>query len=472
MGLSVMAYNNLQVGPYELANLLELKIVKKINDHARLYFTGIVPEGQKDSYVEMTKAQTQIEVNQVDGKSTPLFKGIGLNIEIKAVRDVYHIKVEAVSHTYDLDVKLRSRSFQHKGMPYKELVKQVISGCAGADFIDTASNGKNTGKFIMQYQETDWEFLKRMASGFNAGLVPDAASDKPKFYFGIPESTSRERLEDFHYSVRKNISAFRNSSENFIQGVEENDFIYYEVESDKLVNIGCNVDFKGKSLFVCESVTRMKDSTLKHQYTLTPQKGLSRNQLFNDQIIGLSVQGQVIDVAKDNVKVQLVIDKTQKKEEACWFPYSSVYTAEGNSGWYCMPELHDHVRIYFPNNKEEDGVAISSVRKDTEKGEKNKIDNPDIKYFRTKSGKELMFAPDAIVLSGKDGEVFMKLSEKDGIEIVSKKKVKITAKEDLVVSSEKKVLISAKEELSVTCKESSIKLDGSATIKGKEVKTN
>ncbi|MBC2580553.1 hypothetical protein [Clostridium sp. DJ247] len=474
MELSVTAYNNLQVAPYELTHLLELKLVKKINDHARLYFTGIVPEEDKDSYVEMTKYQTQIEVSQIDDSSNslPIFKGIVLNIAVKSVRGVYYIEAEAVSNTYDMDIKLKNRSFQNKGMAYKELIDKVISSYSGADTIDTASNGSSIGKIIIQYNETDWQFLKRMASRFNVGLVPDAVSDKPKFWFGTPEGVGQGNLENFNYSVTKNISDFRYSSENFIPGIEENDFVYYEVETHEILNIGYQVNFKGKSLFVCQAVTIMKDGVLKHQYTMAPKKGLSQNTLYNNQIIGLSLEGRVIDVSKDNVRVHLDIDDGQGTDEAWWFHYSSVYTAEGSSGWYCMPELNDHVRIYFSDNKEENAIAISSVRKNSDSGGNNKFDNPDVKYFRTKSGKELKFSPDEILITAQDGSIYIRLSEKDGIQICSNKGINITSQENIMMDSQKKVIISAQEAIDINCKESSIKMDGSTSIKGNEVKTN
>lgn len=473
MGLSVVACNNIQIAPFQLKELVELRLEKKINHHTMLYFTGVVAEELKDSDIDKTKCETQVEVNLVsDSENTPLFKGVALNVEIKAVRGVYYIEVEAVSHTYILDVMLKSRSFQNKGMAYSGLVKKVISDFAGADFMDVASNGKSIEKFTMQYQETDWEFLKRMASRFNAGLVPDSISDKPKFYFGVHEGASNKSLEEYHYCVRKKISDFRNSSENYIKGIDENDFIYYEVETGEFMDIGCKVDFKGKSLFVCESVSQMEEGILRHHYILTPKKGLSQNNLYNDKIIGLSIEGEVLEVSKDNVKVHLEIDKEQSAGEAWWFSYSSGYTAEGNSGWYCMPELKDHVLVHFPDNKEENGISISSVRKDSEKATNNKVDNPDVKYFRTKSGKELMFSPEEILISAKDGEIFIKLNEKEGIQIYSTKPVKITTKEDLVMVADKNVVITAKDNINLTCKDSSITMDGTVSLKGKEVKTN
>ncbi len=474
MELSVTTYNNLQVGPYEMTHLLELKLVKKINDHARLYFTGIVPEENKDSYVEMTKCHTQIEVNQVDddSKNIPIFKGTVTDIGVKSVRGIYYVEAQAVSNTYDMDIKLKSRSFQNKGMTYKEIIDKIISNYSGADAIDMASKGSSIDKLTVQYNETDWQFLKRMASRFNVGLVPNAVAATPKFWFGVPEGIGGGNLEEFNYSITKNISDFRNSSENFIQGIGENDFVYYEVETDKFLDIGYEVKFKEKSLLVCEAVTSMKDSVLRHQYIMAPKKGLSQNILYNNQIIGLSLEGKVIEVSKDNVKVHLDIDNGQNTNDIWWFPYSSVYTAEGNSGWYCMPETNDHVRIYFPDSKEENAIAISSVRKNSESGGNNKFDNPDVKYFRTKSGKELKFSPDEILITAQDGGVYIRLSEKDGIEISSKSGIKVTSSDNVSIDSGKKVIISSQECIDINCNGSSITMDGSTTIKGSEVKTN
>ncbi|HEY8465094.1 MAG TPA: phage baseplate assembly protein V, partial [Bacillota bacterium] len=193
---------------------------------------------------------------------------------------------------------------------------------------------------------------------------------------------------------------------------------------------------------------------------------------YNTQIRGISIQGKVIDVSKDQVRVHLEIDETQNKEEAFWFPYSTNYTAEGHSGWYCMPELEDQVRVYFPGCKEEEGVVTSSVRLNTEESQTNKTTNPDIKVFRTKSGKELLFSPEEIVLTGKDGEVFLRINEQTGIEIFSVNPVKITSQEGINLESQKKITLAAAEEINISCKESGILMDGTAYIKGSKVKTN
>lgn len=481
MGSSSVTYHDIEISPFELNALLELKIEKKINCHTRLYFTGIVPEDKKDSYIEMTKAVTPVMVKRIDqDKDTPVFSGIALKVEVKAVKDIYYIKVEAVSHTYCLDVKLMNRSFQNSKMSYTAMAKEVISSY-GADVNDTVSQGKAIEKFTLQYQETDWEFLIRMASRFNTGLVPDHLSEKPRFHFGVPEVEANATLEEYNYSVRKKISEYRVLSENSKEGslkVDENDFIYYEVETDDCVmDIGSKLQFKNINVHVSEWEAQMKDGILKYTYFLAPKNGLSQCMLYNDRIIGLSIEGEVIGIEKDKVKVHLDIDEKQSAKEAWWFLYSTSYTSEGNSGWYCMPELKDHVLVYFPSSREEDGVAVCSVRKDTEGTQNNKVSAPNTKYFRTKAGKELMFNEKEILISAKDSEIYIKLNEDNGIEIFSKKPVTVTTKEDLTLVADSSIIINAKKSIGLECKNSKIRMDlanGNSviTVEGDEVKMN
>jgi hypothetical protein len=137
-----------------------------------------------------------------------------------------------------------------------------------------------------------------------------------------------------------------------------------------------------------------------------------------------------------------------------------------------MPELEDRVRLYFPTHKEEEGVVANSVRQNLEESPTNKVGDPNVKYFRTKSGKELMFSPEEIVLTGKDGEVFLRINEQKGFEIFSVKPVKITSQAEISMESQKKILLSAADEINISCKESRIQMDGETNIKGSKVKTN
>ena len=75
MSGAVTTYHHIKISPFELVSIQELSLTKKMNEHAMLRFTGIVPEEARDTYVEMTEAQSAIEVNQLNhlGVPSPLF---------------------------------------------------------------------------------------------------------------------------------------------------------------------------------------------------------------------------------------------------------------------------------------------------------------------------------------------------------------------------------------------------------------
>jgi hypothetical protein len=488
---SIITYEHLvcKLGKEELDknNLRELRIEKQINDHVRVYITGVVAIDKKDQYLEMTETDTEITVTSGKaGKETVLFSGVVTNIGIKSVRDIYYFEIEGASHTYNLDIAKEYRSFQDYKMSYRNFIEAVL-GDAPALCNKVAVKDELLEQFILQYRETKWEFLKHRASQppFHTGLVADATGKKAQFWFGIPEGVERNlNGQGFHFQARKKMAAYRDSVANHHNGAGERDFVEYELVTDEFYNIGDTVNFKGQKLRVSRATATMSGGILKFDCALTTEAGLKQNLISNRQLTGVSIEGKVIAAEKDQLKVSLVGigEKNQAEATACWFPYVTPYTAEGNTGWYCMPEIGDYVRLFCPTCRETDAFITTSVRfreKDangkttSQPAAGDKTDKPQIKYFRTKFGKEIMFSEDEIVITGKDGELLIRLNEAKGIEILSNQAVTITAKNDVTINSEEgKVAISAATELDLICQASSIKMDGETNIKGSQVKIN
>lgn len=65
---------------------------------------------------------------------------------------------------------------------------------------NNSKNSKKLGQFTLQYQETDWKFLKRLASRFQTGLVPDPIAAKPSLTVGLPEGIS-ELCPKIHHRI-------------------------------------------------------------------------------------------------------------------------------------------------------------------------------------------------------------------------------------------------------------------------------
>ena len=355
-------------------------------------------------------------------------------------------------------------------MPYTAIFNNIISEYYGGDIIDNATQGRSTGKFLMQYHETDWDLIRRFASHFNAVLVPYTKSENPKFFIGLPERKSQGQLEEFEYEISRNITDFRRSKENENKNLNNNDCTIYKVYTDKIMELGDQIQYKDTSLFICEANIEMKRSVIKNLYILTTRNGFSYDTYYNDQIIGLSVQGDVIETSTDMLKLHMCIDEHQNKPKAHFFKYSTMYTASGNSGFYCMPELGDVVFAYFPSNKEWEGITFNGARMNENKDDK--LSDPDIKYMRTKYGKEIKFSPDEILITAVDDEIFIKINENTGIEMFSVKPIKFHTKENLSFEADKNIYMVAMDEINITCKTSKIKMDSNIIIQGLEVRHN
>ncbi|HEY8462938.1 MAG TPA: phage baseplate assembly protein V [Bacillota bacterium] len=473
MGLSgdLTGYENLEIlSPYPIQQLTELKITRRINCHTKVYYSGIIPEEQQDHYIRTASCKDSLVINQKSaGKTRPLFKGRVSAIGVKAVQGVYYLEVEGHSATKELDYKLKDRSFQDHTKKVTELLNQIISAYPGGSIKDQACQGAAVGTLVVQSNETDWQLLMRLASRFNAFLIPDDLADKPKVYFGLPNPATGATVfsDELPYRIGKNLSEYAELSENYLQGMTATDFTYFIVETGQYYPLGTPVKFKGVKLIISQSTAVLKNSTLIYEYQLCPADGLKQKPIYNRKIAGMSLKGKVIDISRDKVRVHLDIDKQQDKDTAWWFPYSSFYTAEGNSGFYCMPQIGDQLLIYFPTVHEEDAVAINSVRKDAEGC--SKTQDPSVKYLGTNHGKELMLSEGELSLTAKnrkDGQILIKLNDDHGVEIRSDNELYLTARKNIIFDLEQTATIKAKEEVQLVCGESSINLDGITHLKG------
>jgi uncharacterized protein involved in type VI secretion and phage assembly len=459
------------ISPYNLSELTELRIVSKPNQHTQVSVSGMIPESQKDSCIEKATVRDVIEIHQIKAgkKAQPLFKGVVANIAVKTVRGVYFLTVEALSNTYLLDIKRKNRSFQNQQLSYADLFKTVLADYSNAAVIDCVTNGTKLEQWALQFHESDWVFLKRQASRLGAVLIPDHTSDSPRFWIGLPEGRERQ-IADSHFSMGKSLAQYRTGSQNFEPKVSEIDYVSYKAESNQALNIGDRVKFQGVNLVIAEATASFCKGSLKHEYRLTLKDGIRRNYAVNRLLAGVSLPGKVIDRRKDQVRIHLQIDSTQNVEEACWFTVATPYAAEGNSGWYWMPELNDTVHLYFRDNYEENAIVVDSLRQN---GATNaKTAEPDTKYLGTAQGKELRMDVRQLKLTAKPGAakgMFIRLDAEDGVEIQSDQLISITSDADIVWDAQA-ISINSAAGVYVVCKQSSIMIDGGVDFKADKVR--
>lgn len=487
-------WNKLIFNNYEFQDILEVKITQGINQHARLFISGILTDAEEKqcaSYVQSADQNTPVALKYMDstGEEQILFQGIVTDIKQTMRAGLKHLTMEAVSYSYLLDVKKISRSFQREGEKYSYIFQEINALAREyvpnlKDDVVKAEGNQEDGIIeclVVQYHETDWEFMKRLASHFNIGLVPDLKMDSPKVYFGLPpeprgKDGAEQPVPEFNvsaYEIKRNTAAFATASSNTRHNsgvhLSENDFTYCEAQSIDVLQLGQKVNFLEIPWYVKNSQLLMEKGAVNNTYILATAQGLMQDDRYNTKLPGRSLHGIVKTVTKDQVQVHIIDIDTKWDEGATWFfPFTTIYSSPDGSGLYMMPEVGDNVRIYFPSNKEEESVAVSSINLTPSK--RGKREDTDSKILSTVYGKQIILTPGGISIISNDN-LLMTLTDKGGVNIKSDKKIKFEAKDEIEIkSTASKVVVSGKDEISLKQGGSEINMKDNITITGNKVK--
>lgn len=467
-------YEKLRVRGYNLEYIKDLKITSNINEHATLNLTGVLKTEQGDMDVFDTNDNKTIEVYYDENNSTTLFYGIVTNIEVSVDTEVYIIKIEAKSMTYLMDIKLKSRSFQNTSMSTHDFVRLIMSEYGLSNFTLNIPD-EPLGELIIQYEETDWELLKRILSKYNMGIFPIMSSMSIGYVMGTPDIHKDLKTSLIEYEVYKDIDDYEYMSENYLQDAQESDYVTYKIKSYEILNLGDNTTIDGHKFYVYSAEYEINNDVLENIYTMRIKNGLRQKRVFNTKVVGTSISGKIIDVKNDVVRIHLDIDEKQDKSTAYWFKFSTMSASNDGSGWYCMPEIGDSVRAYFPTKDEDETFAISAVSgyKQGAGEAEDRMGNPDNKYLRTSNDKQVTLKPDGIAISCDSGQADMNLSNDGTLTISSQNNITITAKENVKVEAGKSFLLTASQGVNISCdKNGGIMFDESGQIKEMGVQVN
>lgn len=117
-----------EVEPFALERILELHLTKKVNEHARLSIRGVLKEGEEAGLVDDDWDEKAITLKE-EGKT--LFCGVASGIGVVCENGVYYLEAEAVSWTIKLDLEKKKRSFQEKGLSYKDIAEKLAKEASG-----------------------------------------------------------------------------------------------------------------------------------------------------------------------------------------------------------------------------------------------------------------------------------------------------------------------------------------------------
>lgn len=439
-----MRDDNIRIEPFELLSLLTFSGKQEVNEHGVISFSGVISDQKENEYLGLALNGTWVKITIVDsGQNTESwFCGIITKLDITSEDGLKILSVTLHTGSYLMDTKLHTRSYQSESITYDSVLSSYTGDYHKSDIMMYSGKGTAIGTLIMQYRETDWAFTKRLASHFNAVVLPESRIEGVKYYFGISGSSAGEAIKTGTYKAMKNMHEYQTKKN---RGVEllETDAMYYILRSRDVYRLGSNISFNSKSLYISRIDTQLEGSELYHTYYMKSLNGFKVPRVHNTEAIGASFDATILAVEKDVVKIKVSSDENAGGCGERWFPYSTVYSSPDGTGWYCMPETGDSVRMYIPGENEAEAYVISSTH--LESSDTQERANPDYKSIMNKQKKEVLFTPDSLIFTNNNG-MSVELLDNEGIKIISNKAIIFESDEAInIASTQSTVTVAAPE---------------------------
>lgn len=439
-----MAYNlhDLRVEGVAFSEVLGCQISGGIGAHGTLKIFGYT---ESEEVLHDLPNYQEIEIYAGGpGEKQILFSGVISDITFQCSAGTKILVVEGKSSSYLMDITKHSRSFQDIEMSYMTMMGLVMDVYPESTLYYAAPEAA-IGHLFVQYEETDWQFLKRVMSMLGLTITPDCRQKGIKLYAGLlalPEQDLSYQL----LNIEKDMHSFYTLQANGYQ-VEAADFTRYQISSEYMAGIFEEVKVGEYPLVVYNYQYDFTKQEMLAQYALQRPQGLLNLPVFPLHMIGLALNGTVCGVSGSNVQVMLDIDAEWGYPAIYWFPYSTISASSDGSGWYCMPEKGDTVRIYFPSKYEGEAVALSSVSSYSVPGggQADRMADPNYRYLCTREGQMLALVPGLMTLTCGDGMSSVTIRDDGKISVCAVEKIEVNGTESVTIHADEKMVFQASE---------------------------
>ena len=357
----------------------EFVLDENINEHQKLEIQLEMDDEQRknlERVIEKEDVEIEIELANVDKDiKRKIFSGIVDYFEILDYGSYgCRILMRAFSKSvlFDRKNEKKYRVFQDRNLMFSDIIDEINKDYADKKleikYSDIAK--KQIGSLIVQFDETDWEFLVRLASQLKTGMF---VIEQGIILFGIVEMGEIKK-ENRYFSDYSLVRDYKN--------------LYYKVQSNKVINLGDTVSISENAVenegndkdssgnrgnfSVLKTRIFLKDFILKSEFLATDMSSYHIFRKYNEKIKGCRIEANVERVFEDSGIAKMEVrfaeglkkivqersneesnDKAYDDYGIKRFPLSyQTFYSQTNTGFFCTPEVNDTVEVYFPNEDE------------------------------------------------------------------------------------------------------------------------
>lgn len=423
------AYNQVWLAPYNMEYITQVQVDRAMNVHDKAYVKGLMSETTLLSYQNMIDGKTIVSLFFKEGEQTQLmFSGFIERMEVTELVGQREVFMELSGLTQAMDRNNVVLDYQDITKTNTDIIEELMESYPAITY-EAACRQETIEDLLLQYEETDYDFLKRVLSRSGAPVYTTMQGNSGRICYGLSIREAGITLNQAEWEV------------SYEDGVR------YRLETDEYLDLGMEVELDGYKLIVISVKNQYREGASVNEYILSTKEACRTVRKKNKQITGISLDGVIKDCKRDKVKIELSKTRSCEEEKRKWFAYSSPAASTDGSGWYCMPQTGEEIRLYCPTEEESDAYVISAIRKkqqeQTDTKEQQVGTQPEKKVLSNAEGQSVSFLPEGIEMTCKDGTTAMSMNQNGTIEIVATKDIHIYADETVMMRAEQGMCIMA-----------------------------
>ncbi len=402
------------MGCIEYLSILDMSIKNTVGEHGELRFKLLMEYENSANIEERIKGTT---VQLVDEEETQIFSGICTEATVFEMAEYRELDIVVMTHTKLADIDSNTYTYQSTSKTLCGVMQENLQTYGGTIAID---EDVLIPFSLLQKEETDWQFLKRIAAQHGKEIFVDVRADIMSIYIGEPEVENLV-VDCKVLGNHKDVHSMR--MDMAVLGITPSmvEYEVLDVETDELTIVPGNIV---NGYRVVENYIYSDKGMLLNRLALQ-YVGTVRTNSMESHDIALEnciLTGTVDKVVGNYIQVSFTSDKGTGGKP--WIPYESAIS----NSFYCMPDEKDEVYIYYDNAGK--AVCLGSKRTNLEDENFQTPEDDSMSFM----GKMIKLGTDKVLLISEAKQEITKvasitINENEGIDIYSDEGINIDAKE-------------------------------------------
>lgn len=412
---------NMQL-PY--LSILDLEIQGQIGTHGMLTVKVMAEESSTQSDV-LRLQDTLISVTGEKGAF--IFSGICTGASLSEQAGYKEITLTARSMSYLSDQVKQNVTFQN---PNKTLLGMLTSVFAKYNATLKIDKDVTIETIVSQKEETDWQFLNRMAGQYGKTVLTDSRASEMVIHIGnVPFQTSKAS-----YEVKSSQIDMNAARQNRANGENARETFEYEKITGLTYDLGASLGDIINGQTIVKSEMKVRGGIVTNQIEMQHGESIQPNAVDNlkKQSESQVLTGTVETIDGNRMQVKLHTDG-KDAGESIWVTYESAIS----NSFYCMPDEKDQVFIYYDNKGT--AVCLGSRRSSADEADFEKTKDKSM----TSEDNMLRIAEGAVELTttkkqyeqDMQNSICIVLDDTEGITIQSTEEISLEADARLTMSA-------------------------------------